>query len=382
MVNAENLVKAKKEKGMKKRVLALMLVLGMTFSLAACGSSNDKKSDDTKTETTDKDSKEKMTTVKWNYGSSGNVLVTIAEEEGYFEDEGIEIEPVEATQNMDAMALLAAGKVDVVSNAGTSNPLQQIAQGVDLTIFGGHMVEGCMPVVAKAGTEWKGIESFIGQSVAVNPSYFAFTGAVMDLGYENPLEVVDWEIYSDYNDALAAVVRGDVTYALMGTGQNLAVQDMAANGEIDIVSYQSEIMENYSCCRMVAQTDWINDNPNTVKAIIRALLRAQSWYEANKEEAVKLHAAAIEATEEYVGAYMLDDEHYFVSVDPLKDGVVRAWDILDKTGYLGEDNNVKIEDHINTELYEEALKEATEKYGEEAPEFYEEMAAFFQEHDK
>ena len=79
---------------MKKRVLALMLVLGMTFSLAACGSSNDKKSDDTKTETTDKDSKEKMTTVKWNYGSSGNVLVTIAEEEGYFKDEGIEIEPV------------------------------------------------------------------------------------------------------------------------------------------------------------------------------------------------------------------------------------------------------------------------------------------------
>ena len=171
---------------MKKRVLALMLVLGMTFSLAACGSSNDKKSGDTKTEITDKDSKEKMTTVKWNYGSSGNVLVTIAEEEGYFEDEGIEIEPVEATQNMDAMALLAAGKVDVVSNAGTSNPLQQIAQGVDLTIFGGHMVEGCMPVVAKAGTEWKGIESFIGQSVAVNPSYFAFTGAVMDLGYDNP----------------------------------------------------------------------------------------------------------------------------------------------------------------------------------------------------
>lgn len=33
---------------MKKRVLALMLVLGMTLSLAACGSSNDKKSDDTK----------------------------------------------------------------------------------------------------------------------------------------------------------------------------------------------------------------------------------------------------------------------------------------------------------------------------------------------
>lgn len=363
---------------MKKKILAGMLVLAMAVSLAACSGKETKEKE---TKEASEDAPE-QSTVKWNYGTSGNVLITIAEEKGYFEDEGITIEPVEANANADAMTLLATGKVDVVSNAGTSNPLQQIASGVDISVFGGHMIEGCMPVVAKKGASWDGIESFIGKKVAVNPSYFAFTGAVMDLGYDNPLEVVEWEVYTDYNDALAAVVRGDVAYALMGTGQNLSVQEMAAAGEIDIVSYQSEIMENYSCCRMVAQTEWINDNPDTVKAVVRALLRAQSYYEANKEEAVKLHAAKIDATEEYVAAYMMDDEHYFVSVDPLKDGVVRAWEILDKTGYLGEDNKVNIEDHINTELYEEALKEATEKYGDEAPEFYEEMAAFFAEHDK
>ncbi len=370
---------------MKKRILAGMLILAMAFSLAACSGGSAEEKEESKENTEGAEAEEgapEQEVVRWNYGTSGNVLVTIANEKGYFEEEGISIEPVEATANADAMALLATGKVDVVSNAGTSNPLQQIASGVDISVFGGHMIEGCMPVVAKKGAEWNGIESFIGKKVAVNPSYFAFTGAVMDLGYDNPLEVVDWEVYTDYNDALAAVVRGDVAYALMGTGQNLSVQEMAANGEIDIVSYQSEIMENYSCCRMVAPTEWINENPNTVKAVLRALLRAQSYYEANKEEAVSLHAKAIDATEEYVGAYMLDDEHYFVSVDPLKDGVVRAWGILDKTGYLGEDNNVQIEDHINTELYEEALAEATEKYGDEAPEFYKEMAAFFEEHDK
>lgn len=365
---------------MKKRILAAMMILAVSFSLAACSGGGGAEEKDTEKKA--EEGAPEQDVVKWNYGTSGNVLVTIANEKGYFEDEGISIEPVEANANADAMTLLSTGKVDVVSNAGTSNPLQQIASGVDISVFGGHMIEGCMPVVAKKGAEWNGIESFVGKKVAVNPSYFAFTGAVMDLGYENPLEVVEWEVYSDYNDALAAVVRGDVAYALMGTGQNLAVQEMAANGEIDIVSYQSEIMENYSCCRMVAQTKWINENPNTVKAVLRALLRAQSYYEANKEEAVKLHAAAIEATEEYVAAYMMDGEHYFVSADPLKDGVVRAWDILDKTGYLGEDNQVKIEDHINTALYEEALAEATEKYGEEAPEFYEEMASFFAEHDK
>lgn len=378
---------------MKRRILAMLLAATMVLGLTACGGQGSDSSGTEKKEESadnnadagdgaDEDAPE-QSVVKWNCGTSGNVLLTIAEDQGYLEDEGITIEYVQANANADAMTLLATGKVDVVSNSGTSNPLQQIASGVDLTIFGGHMVEGCMPVVAKKGAEWNGIESFIGKKVAVNPSYFAFTGAVMDLGYDNPLEVVDWEIYTDYNDALAAVTRGDVEYALMGTGQNLSVQEMAANGEIDIVSYQSEIMENYSCCRMEAQTKWVNDNPNTVKAVIRALLRAQAYYEDNKDEAVKLHAEKIEATEEYVAAYMLDDEHYFVSVDPLKNSVIRAWEILDKTGFLDEKaKEINIEDHLNTALYEEALTEAAELYGDESPEFYEGAKAFFEENDK
>lgn len=363
---------------MKKRLVSLMLVLVMALGLVACGASSEEATE----ETTEATEEKELTTVKWNYGGSGNVLVTIANEKGYFEEEGIQFEKVDATQNMDAMALLAAGKVDVVSNAGTSNPLQQIAQGVDITVFGGHMVEGCMPVIAKAGTEWNGIESFVGESVAVNPSYFAFTGAVMDLGYDNPLEAVDWQVYSSYPDALAAVINGEVKYALQGTQDNYGLQELIDAGEIEIVSYQSEIMENYSCCRMVANTSWVNENPDTVKAIIRALLRAQSYYEANKEEAVELHAALIGQETDYVAAYMMDEEHYFVNTDPLKNGVVRAWEILDATGYLGEDCDVNIEDHINTTLYEEALAEATELYGEEAPEFYAAQAEFFEANNK
>jgi len=365
---------------MKKRFVSIMLVLSMAFGLVACGGTSTEEeapADDAGVE-----EEAELTTVKWNYGGSGNVLVTIANEKGYFAEEGIQFEKVDATQNMDAMALLAAGKVDVVSNAGTSNPLQQIAQGVDITVFGGHMVEGCMPVIAKAGTEWNGIESFVGESVAVNPSYFAFTGAVMDLGYDNPLEVVDWKVYSGYPDALAAVINGEVKYALQGTQDNYGLQELIEAGEIEIVSYQSEIMENYSCCRMVADTTWVNENPDTVKAIIRALLRAQSYYEANKEEAVELHAALIGQEPEYVAAYMMDDEHYFVNADPLKNGVTRAWDILKATGYIAEDCEIDILDHINTDLYEEALAEATELYGAEAPEFYEAQAEFFAANNK
>ena len=50
--------------------------------------------------------------------------------------------------------------------------------------------------------------------------------------------------------------------------------------------------------------------------------------------------------------------------------------------YLVNGGKIDIEDHINTELYEEALAEATKSYGDEAPDFYEAQQKFFDENDK
>ncbi len=371
---------------MKKRFILLALVMTIVLSLTGCGeNSNNSTPADSSTPTTEtsqsaKSDKEELETnvIRWNYGTSGNIMLTIAQKMGYLEEEGLTVELVSATANADAMALLATGKVDIASNSGTSNPLQQIASGVDLTVFGGHMVDGCMPVIARKGTKWSGVQDFIGKKVAINPAYYAFTGAIMDLGYEDPLSAVEWVVYSNYNDALAAVVQGEVDYALQGTGQMHAVTNM---DEVEIVTYQGKVMPNYSCCRLVAQTDFIEDNPNTIKALMRALIRAQQYYEANKEEAVTLHAENIGTTEEYVAAYMLN-ENYVVNPDPLKNSVIRAWGILDKTGFLSEKaKDIDILDHINTDLYKAALDEVIEEYGSEDPEFYEKLLKFYEENN-
>ena len=363
------------EEKMKKsiKLLSIMMALLMVMSMVAACGSNEAPAEEPAAEESALGAPE-VTTVKWNSGTSKNVLITIANEKGYFADEGITIEEVPADENNSAMALLASGKVDVVSNAGTSNPLDQISQGVDLTIFGGHMVQGAMPIIAQKGTEWHGVEDFIGKKVVANTSYFALTGAVMNTGVENPLEAVEWIEGMDYPDALAMVERGEADYALQGTGN---VQTCKESGTVDIVTWQGDIMPDYSCCRMVAQTDFVKNNPNTLKHVMVALLRAQAYYEANKEEAVKLHAAATEQTEEYVSAFMLD-EHYKVNVDPLEDSVLRAWNILDATGFFKDkDDSVKIEDHINTALYKEALDYAEATYGSEYPDFFKAQQEFF-----
>ena len=315
-----------------------------------------------------------VSTVRWNWGTSANILVALAIEKGYFAEYGLTIEFVNANENANAMTLLATGQVDVVSNSGTASPLQNIAAGVDMTLFGGHMVQGCMPVIALKGTEWNGIESLVGKKVAINPSYFAFTGALMDAGVEDPMTAVEWVPGMSYPDALAAVQRGEVDYALMGTGQNYQVNNMP---DIEILCYQGDIMPNYSCCRMECPTEFIKKNPITIKCILKALIRAQAYYEANKEECVDILAAAINADHDYVAAYMLND-YYKVHVDPLSNSVVRAWGILDKTGFLDANaKNIDINDHINTALYEQALAECTAEFGAEAPEFYAGLNEFY-----
>lgn len=316
--------------------------------------------------------------VRWNSGTSGNVLLTIAEKMGYFDEVGIKLDEVPATANATAMALLSTGMVDVVSNSGTSNPLQQIASGVDLTIFGGHMVNGAMPVIAKKGTKWNGVQDLIGKKFACNPAYFAFTGAVMDLGYKEPLKALDWVVITNYNDAIAAVVRGEVDYALVGTGQNYVVNNM---DEVEIVCFQSDVMPNYSCCRMEATTEFVKKNPITIKLILKALIRAQAYYEAHKDLAATWHAEKTGVERAYVEAFMFNP-HYLVHVDPLQKSVVRAWGILDATGFLNENaKNIDIRDHINTDLYKAALKEAEEEWGKEDPDFYKRMWAFFEQND-
>ena len=347
-----------------KKMLTAAMAFCLMVLLAHCGEAKEKPEVDV---------------IRWNSGTSGNVLLTIAEEKGYFEEVGLRIENVPGTSNADAMTLLSTGMVDVVSNSGTSNPLQQIASGVDLTIFGGHMVNGAMPIIARKGTIWNGPQDLIGKKFACNPSYFALTGAVMNLGYEAPLDALEWVVITNYNDAIAAVVRGEVDYALQGTGQNYVIKNM---GQVDIMCYQSDIMANYSCCRVEARSDFVKKNPIAVKLALKALLRAQSYYESHKEEAIALQAKKIGTEEDYVAAYMLDEKHYVVNVDPLKNSVIRAWGILDATGFLNENaKNIDIRNHINTELYEAALDEAEKEYGSENPEFYKKQRAFFKENN-
>lgn len=364
---------------MKKRVIAVLLAMAMTFSLAACGGSKDAEEKDApEAEKTEDTSEEpETTTIKWAQGASGNSLVTIAKKLGYFEEYGLDVE--EVPMDSDSGTALIAGQVDICSNNGTNLPLSSIAAGEDITIFGGHMLTGCMPIIAKKGTQWNGIEDFIGKTIACPPNQFALTGALLEKGYD-PLAETEWLQLASHSDRVAAVVSGEADYGVIGTNQNYALQEM---DDVEVLCYMSDVTPNYSCCRMYTRTEFLEENPTTFKLLLKALIRAQIYFEENREEVVTWMAEELDATEEYVAAYMLN-EHYRINADPIKNRVIDAWNILDETGFLDENaKNINVEDHINIELYQAALEElmADEEIYNADKEAYDELLTFFEENN-
>lgn len=155
---------------MKKRIISLLLAAAMTFSLTACGgNSSDDKKEETKTENTDNKETPEVDTIHWARANSGNILVTIAKQQGYFDEVGINVieDPVESSTA--ALQALQEKQVDVTSNQGTNNPLQFISTGSDFSIVGGYMLKG-MYIIGKKDTQYKDVTSLKQKNTYLNLS--------------------------------------------------------------------------------------------------------------------------------------------------------------------------------------------------------------------
>lgn len=240
------------------------------------------------------------------------------------------------------------------------------------------MVTGAQAIFTRDDVEFNSVDDFIGKKYARSPTTYWLTSAIKDAGYD-PVKDVEWVQLPNFADNIAAVQSGEVDFASIVTSQHYQVENIDG---IKIVVYSDDFMDNHSCCRMMAKNDFVKNNPNTVKAIYKALIRAKRDFEKDKEASVKVLSDAIGTPYDHVASFMLN-EHFRVSPDPLKNITVASWNMIDDTGFLGDETDkVNIEDHINVDLYEKALKEVIEEHGDEDPEYYQEQLEYFEKYNK
>ena len=355
-----------KQKNLLFAVLAMLLASALLLSGCAGRSSRNSEAPDLTPET-------EVVRLAYTVELSSNehIFNAIAEQQGYLADEGIRVEYISVKNDAEVFEGIADGRIDVASNSGTNLPLQKIADGLDLTIFGGYMLTGCMPVFARVDTEWNGIEDLIGKTVAFEPNLYAITGPLVDLGYD-PLNDINWLMTENQIDRISAVENGEADFGLAGTSLNYEVN---SNPNLKICTYASDVLPNYSCCRIEASTEWVNENPNTVRALLKAWIHAMAYYDAHHDETVAMIAEITGEPEMQIRAY-IDNPHFDLNIDPMKSSVERAWDYMSRLGLVDEQaQEINIDDHINVILYKEALDACQRQYGDENPKFYERMQA-------
>lgn len=376
---------------MKNKSKYLALGLALTMTLSACANPDNKKGNNegtsNKTEASSKDNGGKHNfsdklngedgVVRWVRGHSGNLMMTMAEHNGYLDEYGLKVEQIPMQTTDESFSAVAGNQVDIVSNAGTATPLQRIAKGDDLRIFGGHMVEGAVFLIGRPDSEWKDMSSLVGKKVAGRPSDYVLSGPLLEMGYD-PINDVNWVQVGKAADAVAALKGGEVDYASVGTELALQVKTDPAVKEI---GKYGVMMDKYSCCRMETAERFIKEKPNTTKALIKALLRGMRDFEKDPKGASQLLAEELDVPIDFVDAYVLD-EGYEIHPDPLYNSCVRAWAYLDELGFLDENaKNIDLRDYILCDIYKEALDEVIEEVGDEDPEYWEKQKKYFEENN-
>jgi NitT/TauT family transport system substrate-binding protein len=355
-----------------KKILVLVLGLAMAFCFAACGNG-----DETNGGTADNNNGDVLKVSVAAQPNSGQVFAYIAKDQGYLEEEGVDVEMVYINNGTDAYQALFADQVNVMSTYGTGSPLIQIAQGQDVTVFGGYMIIGETPCFGLPETEWTSLESFRGKKIGITrfgTPDVVLKGILYDAGiYPDDVTFVE---YKKNQDTLQAVANGEVDFGATATGYQLQAAELG----LEVKMWPDDYWPNHSCCRMLAKGEWMQDETNqeALVRMMRAFIRAEEYLQTHEQETIDLVVEELDLDRATVESFVTS-EHMKYDVDPYKSSVIKMWDKMEDFGYI-TDTTVNIEEHINTSLYEKALTGLMEDYPDN--EFFKEKWEEFETYNR
>lgn len=349
---------------MKKSIIAGIIALILTLSVTACSNTTDSNSNtnDIQTDNTSENNNSdtaQLEITNFNIGylnSTAHLLAFVAKEEGYFKDEGLDVTLTQFSSAAELSAGLESGKLDVAF-IGSVPTLTFQSQGHDLTIFGGAMSNGHGYVIKPEFTEGKsdwGISILKGKNVA------SVKNSVQDAELQILLKNANIEIgegddkvniiyFDSQKDAYAALQNATIDaasvyspYASLAEGQGYNIVYRCS---------EEEALQNQPCCRQVAATEALGNNPASYNAFERALIKAYKFTQENQDKTIKDVKVYIDIDEEYIKTEVYGG--YGSSVpDPDKKGTVELKQTIVEFGYT---NDYDIEKLYNTEIYKKAL---------------------------
>ncbi|MDR2689281.1 MAG: ABC transporter substrate-binding protein [Azoarcus sp.] len=278
-----------------------------------------------------------------------HVKFMIAQEQGYYVQEGLEVELIPFINSADGLTALTNHKIDVGS-FGTSAPLLHIAKGSQIRIIGG-ITSGGSTFIARpeVAATIKSPADFRGRKIAtvrLSTVDAVLRGALKDAGLDWKKDVQIFELKS------APAVTEAVKSGQVDIGATWGPHDLRAQAEgMKVLFYSDELYPAHVCCRLI--TNDRVDSATNVK-LLRALLRAERFAAENREgtldalaKYVKLDRPALEKD--------FYDPHKENSTDPYLKGLRQFWTIMSDSGFI-DTTGKNIDDAVVLQDYESALQ--------------------------
>ncbi|MCR5601703.1 MAG: ABC transporter substrate-binding protein [Ruminococcus sp.] len=328
-----------------------------TTTAAQTEASNEEEASNSSEETGTAIGEPEKTDINIGYlNSTAHLLAFVAQEEGYFKEEGLKVTLTQFSSAAELVNGLESDKLDVAF-IGSVPTLTFQSQGHDVSIFGGAMSNGHGYVIKSefADKDEEGVEILKGRNVA------SVKNSVQDAELQILLKDAGIEIgegkdkvnivyFDSQKDAYAALLNSTIDAASVYS----PYASLAKSQGYKVVYYcaHEKALENQPCCRQVAKTSALSDSPNTYTALERAFIKAYHFTQEEHDKTIKDVKKYIDIDEDFIdtevyGGYSVS------SPDPDKKGTVTLKDTIIELGYT---NDYDIEPYYNTDIYKNALE--------------------------
>ena len=207
----------------------------------------------------------------------------VAARQGFFERQGLDIQPV-LIQGADKSLMALVGGSVAISGAAADAPINAVERGVDLVSFGGvingltHMIMG--------GKNYKTYEDLrgatIGSSGLTSGTALVLRRVLRAKGLEYPK---DYKLINvgGSAQAFAALASGQIAASIIAVPLSFEAAELGFN----VIGRVSDVIPNFQLTVLTARRSWAEANRAIVVRFMKAMALSMRWLYENKRPAIE-----------------------------------------------------------------------------------------------
>lgn len=301
----------------------------------------------------------------------------IAENMGFFEEEGCDVE-FQQVELAEGFASLAADNLDMML-MGTVQTLEYISKGTPLYIIGGTVLNGTEIL---AGPDWtgklEGPDSFKGLNISffrAETGQVAFRSWLKDQGLDIDGGDVTFTPIDSEQAQVEALLKGENDLALVNNAFGYINRDRG----VQVAGLVKDFTGDYPCCRQNASNAAYHDKFLSLVDFETALLRGYQVFREQPDVAIPMLAEYSEQDPEYIKAALYGTDDYEAAMqllpDPCRDATLAFYESLKDVDQL-DASAPSADDYVVDSVYSRALNALMER--EPDSQFWKDLDAVYQ----